>query len=121
MRSPKIEIYRSERARVRWHQPQVGDPVGIVDEIPEYRWRHRAANGRIVAESGEGYLEPRNLVRGLEIAHPGHGLARVDGFDRSGRPTWGWVLRRPFTVAACDIPVTVPEGTESLWAARRNR
>jgi len=35
MRRPKLEIYRDGRS--------------------EWRWRLRAANGRIVADSGEGY------------------------------------------------------------------
>ena len=48
MRRPKLEIYRDGRS--------------------EWRWRLRAANGRIVADSGEGYRRRASLLRGIECA-----------------------------------------------------
>lgn len=37
-----------------------------VDTAGEYRWRARARNGRIVADSGEGYASESNLHRAIE-------------------------------------------------------
>jgi hypothetical protein len=111
MRSPKIEIYRSQRAAVRWKTSPFGVKYGLDVIIAEWRWRMRASNGRIISEGGEGYLEPRDLVRGLELAHPGWYLHRW-----RGETAW-----RMWDRISKSIPVTVPEGTEALWAARRNR
>lgn len=36
------------------------------DRAGEYRWRARARNGRIVADSGEGYGRRRDCLRGIE-------------------------------------------------------
>jgi hypothetical protein len=109
VRTPKVEIYRTYRRSKPYEQASVYNSY-------EYRWRFRAANGRIVAESGEGYLEPRNLVRGLEIAHPGCGL-----FYDSEWLLGLWTLDEEQALTYLAIPVTVPEGTETLWAARRKR
>jgi uncharacterized protein YegP (UPF0339 family) len=46
MRRPKLEIYRDGRR--------------------EWRWRLRAANGRIVADSGEGYRRRASVYRAIE-------------------------------------------------------
>ena len=35
------------------------------DAAGDWRWRLRAANGRIVADSAEGYASRRNLYRAL--------------------------------------------------------
>jgi hypothetical protein len=119
VRTPKVEIYRTYRRSKPYEQASVYNSY-------EYRWRFRAANGRIVAESGEGYLEPRNLVRGLEIAHPGYTLA-VHALDADLDPDqWclhaDWQHAYPPSVDALGhIPVTVPEGTTHLWNARRKR
>lgn len=48
MRSAKLEIYR--------------------DAKREWRWRLRASNGRIVADSGEGYRRKASMLRGIECA-----------------------------------------------------
>ena len=48
MRTAKLEIYR--------------------DANREWRWRLRAANGRIVADSGEGYRRRVSALRGVECA-----------------------------------------------------
>lgn len=39
-----------------------------VDQAGEYRWRAKAANGRIVATSAEGYGRMRYARRGLMAA-----------------------------------------------------
>ncbi len=36
------------------------------DRKSEWRWRALARNGRIVADSGEGYIRKSDAVRGLE-------------------------------------------------------
>ena len=46
MRTAKLEIYR--------------------DAKRQWRWRLRASNGRIVADSGEGYRRKASLLAGIE-------------------------------------------------------
>ncbi len=46
MRTPKLEIYRDGRR--------------------EWRWRLKASNGRIVADSGEGYRRRASVHRAVE-------------------------------------------------------
>lgn len=36
------------------------------DKAGEWRWRYRARNGRIMADSAEGYASNRNAFRALE-------------------------------------------------------
>ena len=48
MRTPKLEIYRDGRR--------------------EWRWRLKASNGRILADSGEGYRRRASMLRGIECA-----------------------------------------------------
>lgn len=45
-RTPAIDIYRDTRG--------------------EWRWRLQAANGRIIADSGEGYRDRRGVMRAIE-------------------------------------------------------
>lgn len=119
MNSPRIQIYLTYRRSKPYEQATIYNSY-------EYRWRMRAGNGKIVAVSGEGYLEPRNLVRGLEVAHPGYTLA-AHALDADLNPKQ-WCLHAdwqhaypPNTRALGHIPVIVPQGTETLWSARRNR
>lgn len=39
------------------------------DKRGEFRWRLFSANGRIVADSGEGYIRRDNLNRALQSLH----------------------------------------------------
>jgi len=48
MRHAKLEIYRDKRS--------------------EWRWRLRASNGRILADSGEGYRRRASMLGGIECA-----------------------------------------------------
>lgn len=50
--TPTVEVYEARRGLSRRKQ---------------WRWRIRAANGRIVANGGEGYNNRADLLRGLEI------------------------------------------------------
>lgn len=38
------------------------------DDLGEWRWRVRARNGRVVADSGEGYKRRIDCRRGAEVA-----------------------------------------------------
>ena len=46
MRTPKLQVYRDGRR--------------------EWRWRLRASNGRIVADSGEGYCRRMSVRKAVE-------------------------------------------------------
>lgn len=37
------------------------------DEAGEWRWRLKASNGRIVADSAEGYARKRNAMRAASL------------------------------------------------------
>ena len=45
-KQPKMEIYEEQR---QWIQ------AGVYET--DFRWRLKAANGRIIADSGEGYVK----------------------------------------------------------------
>jgi len=57
----RFEIYRS----------------GIIRR--EWRWRYRAANGRIIFVSSEGYRDRRDLDRSITIAQRSGGAPIVGG------------------------------------------
>lgn len=38
----------------------------FIDEAGEWRWRLVAANGRIIADSGEGYQSKQGVERGIQ-------------------------------------------------------
>ena len=37
------------------------------DKAGEYGWRFRADNGRIIADSGEGYINKSDCTHGIEL------------------------------------------------------
>lgn len=39
------------------------------DRAGQFRWRRRASNGRIVSDSGEGYVDRRDAIHGMRIAN----------------------------------------------------
>lgn len=47
MRTPKVTIY--------------------LDDDGKWRWRWKAANGAIMADSGQGYADKRDCIGGLEF------------------------------------------------------
>jgi uncharacterized protein YegP (UPF0339 family) len=51
------------------------------DERGEWRWRLVSPNGRIIADSGEGYLDARNCLHGIQIVKACAANARVDGLE----------------------------------------
>ena len=50
------------------------------DASGEWRWRARARNGEIVADSSESYTRQHDAMRALEFAGGGHWQI-VDDFD----------------------------------------
>ncbi|MDP8078372.1 YegP family protein [Phocoenobacter skyensis] len=38
-----------------------------LDNAVEWRWRLRANNGKIIADSGEGYKEYRDCLHGIDL------------------------------------------------------
>lgn len=89
------------------------------DDFGWFRWRFRSSNGKVLSQSSEGYIEPRSLVRALELSHPGYTL-RDAGQGLTGYGGWYlWPLHNTAETPA--IPVRVPSGTVKLWRARRKR
>ncbi len=60
---------------------EVGDAYFAVyrDEADEWRWRLVHRNGRVIADSGEGYVERNNAVEALERVKNHGSVAQVDG------------------------------------------
>ena len=48
------------------------------DAAKQYRWRIKAANGRIVGDSGEGYTNRSNARRAAEDARSRIGSASIE-------------------------------------------
>lgn len=68
MRSPRIQIYR--------------------DSQTHWRWRFIAGNGKVLADSGQGYNDKRDCIHGLELVTG----ARVRiGWGRHARYQQGWL------------------------------
>lgn len=104
MRTARIEVYRSERRQWKRNVP------GVTESVPEWRWRLRASNGRIISQSSEGYRRARDLVRGLELSHPGCEVF-YDG-------EW-WLMWTIDDDYLQSIPISVPEGVS--LNSRRSR
>jgi uncharacterized protein YegP (UPF0339 family) len=66
--------WRGEEARMGEHKVQVFHSSG------GYYWRRRAANGQVVAVSGEGYESKAHTLSMAESLNPGV-LIEVDGED----------------------------------------
>lgn len=47
--------------------------------IRQWRWRLRAANGRIIADSGEGYNNRADALHGIELVREAGRTAAVKG------------------------------------------
>lgn len=47
----------------------MAEPRFIVykDTAEEWRWRFRASNNKIVADSGEGYVNKQDCLHGIEL------------------------------------------------------
>ncbi len=37
------------------------------DDAREFRWRFKASNGKIIADSGEGYINKRDAIDGINF------------------------------------------------------
>ena len=49
------------------------------DAKGEYRWRLKAANGNIVADSGEGYTTKANCLNGINAVKGAGSAPVIDG------------------------------------------
>lgn len=47
------------------------------DASGEWRWRFRAANGEIVADSAEGYVNKDDAINGISIVQGGGDIVEV--------------------------------------------
>jgi len=61
----------------------VADEKGLTFEIykdrkEEFRWRLKAANGNIIATSGEGYNAKEDCKKGIEAIQKGAATAKVE-------------------------------------------
>jgi len=72
------------------------------DEAGEHRWRLRADNGNVVADSGEGYDSRDGALRAVERVRERSGDARVTAVDRAAFEVYEdaegrhrWQLRHP--------------------------
>jgi uncharacterized protein YegP (UPF0339 family) len=59
------------------------------DSVGQYRWRLRAANGRIIADSGEGYISKADCQAGIRLVQTGTPLAQVTD-ETVARSAYGW-------------------------------
>lgn len=48
-----------------------------LDSARQYRWRFRSSNGKIIADSGEGYVRRSDCEHGIEIIKQFAASARV--------------------------------------------
>ena len=48
------------------------------DAAGQFRWRLHAANGKIVADCGEGYAAKRDCLHGIEVVQKLAADAKVD-------------------------------------------
>ena len=51
------------------------------DSAGEWRWRLVAANGNIIADSGEGYTSKQGAKRGIESVKEGAADATIEYID----------------------------------------
>ena len=73
----------------------------IYSSAGEYRWRLKAANGRIVAESGEGYGNRADCEHGIRLVReaaeaPVQDLTAGEGRSAAGRDDLSRALETAF-------------------------
>jgi uncharacterized protein YegP (UPF0339 family) len=57
------------------------------DRVANYRWRFRASNGRIVADSSEGYVNKSDCLTGIAIVKKEAPAAPID--DQTQQSAYG--------------------------------
>ncbi len=64
-----IEYYEGEIARLKelLAESECTAYVLFKDDAGEWRWHLRAANGRIIADSGEGYRSKQDCLHGIAL------------------------------------------------------
>lgn len=53
------------------------------DSISEYRWRLRAANNKIIADSGEGYINKQDAIDGINFVRVNAPDANIEDLTQS--------------------------------------
>ena len=48
------------------------------DRVNHWRWRLKAANGRIIADSGEGYFNKSDCLHGIDLVKASHSAPVYD-------------------------------------------
>ncbi|MCD2096551.1 YegP family protein [Rhodococcus rhodochrous] len=66
------------------------------DRAGFWRWNRKASNGRVISDSGEGYVDRRDAIHGMHIANPdfrelrliddADNLTTTDDIDDEERP-----------------------------------
>lgn len=59
------------------------------DGVGEFRWRLRAANNRIIADSGEGYASRADCQAGIRLVQTGAPGASIND-ETAARSAYGW-------------------------------
>lgn len=60
------------------------------DRIDEYRWRFKASNGKIVADSGEGYSTKQSCENGIDLVKVNASGATVDDTTATKASAFAW-------------------------------
>ena len=47
------------------------------DNAGQWRWNRKASNGRVISDSGEGYVDRRDAIHGMHIANPDYAQLRL--------------------------------------------
>lgn len=47
------------------------------DRAGEWRWNRKAANGEVISDSAEGYVDRRDAIYGMHIANADHAELRL--------------------------------------------
>ncbi len=60
------------------------------DRSGQFRWRLKAANGKIVADSGEGYRNRADCLAAIDLIKRGASSARVEDTTRTATAYSRW-------------------------------
>lgn len=81
---------KTKKTRARLYYQMFIDVAGL------YRWRLKSRNGKIVAESGQGYSSKRGAIRGINITRSSVSCTAVIFVERYKiQPQYGSDIRLP--------------------------
>jgi uncharacterized protein YegP (UPF0339 family) len=82
------------------------------DNAGEHRWRMKAPNGKIVADSGEGYERRAAAIKAAsklcELAKPNRRTKFLQFVDADGHHRWHLVAPNGRRIADCGEPYATP-------------